>query len=74
MIAVFLLFRDRSLLARVDYSLLLTFIAFFIFIGNVGSIDTFKNFIASVLTDHVELVAILASQVISNVPAALLLS
>lgn len=73
-IAVFLLFRDRSLLARVDYSLLLTFIAFFIFIGNVGSIDTFKNFIASVLTDHVELVAILASQVISNVPAALLLS
>lgn len=73
-IAVFLLFRDRSLLARVDYSLLITFIAFFIFIGNVGSIDTFKNFISSVLTNHVEIVAVLASQVISNVPAALLLS
>ena len=74
MIGVFLLFGDKKLLASVDYSLLGTFIAFFIFIGNVGRIDFFQSFLSSALTGHVELVAVLASQVISNVPAALLLS
>lgn len=73
-IAIFLLFADRKLLASVDYSLLGTFFAFFIFIGNIGNIEAFRNFLASMITGHVELVAILASQVISNVPAALLLS
>lgn len=72
--AVFLLFYDRGVLAKVDYSLLGTFIAFFIFIGNLGSVGWFKDFIASVLDGHVVAVSVLASQVISNVPAALLLS
>ena len=72
--AVFLLVYDRSVLAKVDYSLLGTFIAFFIFIGNLGGVAWFKAFIASVLEGHVVAVSVLASQVISNVPAALLLS
>lgn len=71
---VFLLFADRKLLASVDYSLLGTFVAFFIFVGNLGNIAIFQNFLASLLEHNVVLVSVLASQVISNVPAALLLS
>ena len=73
-VAVVLLFYDRGVLAKVDYSLLGTFIAFFVFIGNLGSVAWFKDFIATVLEGRVVLVSVLASQVISNVPAALLLS
>lgn len=72
--AVFLIFTDRRLLAAVDYSLLGTFIAFFIFIGNLEHIEAFRNIIASLLEGHVRLIAVLTSQIISNVPAALLLS
>ncbi len=72
--AAFLLLRDRSLLAEIDYSLLGTFLAFFIFIGNLGNIEEFRNFLVSILSGHEELVSVLTSQVISNVPAALLLS
>ncbi len=71
---IFLLFADRTLLASVDYSLLGTFVAFFIFVGNLGNITLFQNFLASLLEHNVVLVAVLASQAISNVPAALLLS
>lgn len=70
----FLLFADRKLLASVDYSLLGTFVAFFIFVGNLGNISIFQNFLASLLKHNVVLVSVLASQVTSNVPAALLLS
>ena len=71
---VFLLFADRKALAKVDYSLLITFIALFIFIGNMGNIESFRNFINSVISGNEAMIAVLASQVISNVPAALLLS
>ena len=73
-IAVFTFFVDRHVLAEVDYSLLGTFAALFVFIGNIGCIDAFRGFISGLLSGHVELAAILASQVISNVPAAILLS
>lgn len=72
--AVFLLAFDRPLLARVDYSLLATFAAFFIFTGNLGRLESFRDFLFSILEGRVEGVSVLASQVISNVPAALLLS
>lgn len=72
--AVFLLFYDRQVLARVDYALLGTFVAFFIFIGNLGAVPAFRDWLAAVLEGHVVPVAVLASQVLSNVPAALLLS
>lgn len=70
----FLLWRDRQLLRTIDYSLLGTFVAFFVFVGNLSNIESFRNFLSSILTGRVELVAILTSQVTSNVPAALLLS
>ena len=68
------LFADRSTLRCVDYSLLLTFVAFFIFIGNLGRIPAFSGWLQEFLTGREVLVAVLASQVTSNVPAALLLS
>lgn len=74
LVAAVLLFYDRQVLASVDYALLGTFIAFFLFIGNLGDVVWFREFLASVLEGHVVLVSVLASQVISNVPAALLLS
>lgn len=73
-ILVFLLVTDRATLKSLDYSLLGTFAAFFVFIGNLGQVEVFRQFLGQVLEGHVELVAVLASQVISNVPAALLLS
>ena len=65
---------DRSTLRNVDYSLLLTFVAFFRFIGNLGRIPAFSGWLQAILAGREVLVAVLASQVTSNVPAALLLS
>ena len=73
-IGVFLLLADRKLLAGVDYALLATFVAFFVFIGNLGSLAGFRDFLASILDGREVVVSVLSSQVISNVPAALLLS
>ena len=65
---------DRPVLKRIDWSLLLTFVGFFLFVGNLGRLDAFHTFVQSILDHHETLCAVLASQVISNVPAALLLS
>ena len=70
----FLLLCDRPLLRAVDYSLLGTFVAFFIFIGNLGRMDAFRGALSAFISGREELAAVLASQVISNVPAALLLA
>lgn len=65
---------DRKILAKVDYSLLLTFAGFFVFIGNVGRIPVFRNFLQEIVVGREVYTAIAASQAISNVPAALLLA
>lgn len=65
---------DRKNLLRVDYSLLLTFAGFFVFIGNMGRIEWFREFLQSIISDREVVTAVLSSQMISNVPAALLLS
>ncbi len=65
---------DRHILLKVDYSLLFTFVGFFVFIGNVGRIPAFRTFLQSIIAGREVYTAIIASQVISNVPAALLLS
>lgn len=65
---------DYRLFAKVDYSLLLTFTTFFIFIGNMGRIPVFNNYMKSIIDGRECITGILSSQVISNVPAALLLS
>ena len=69
-----LLVMDRSIFSRVDYSLLLTFVGFFIFIGNIGRLPAFSQMLQQVVSRHEILAGVAASQVISNVPAALLLS
>ena len=73
-ITVFLLIKDRNILKKIDYSLLGTFIFFFIFIGNMGRIEGFCQFLEGILSGNEKIVAVLSSQIISNVPAALLLS
>ena len=65
---------DRGVLARVDYSLLLTFVGFFLFVGNLGRIPALHDLFQALLLHHEALCAAAASQIISNVPAALLLS
>lgn len=70
--AVFLM--DRKTLWHVDYSLLLTFVAFFIFVGNMEKIDGISVYLASHLKGQELLTGVLFSQIISNVPAAILLS
>lgn len=69
-----LLLIDRSAFARVDYSLLVTFAGFFVFIGNMGRLPAFYGFLQTIVSGHELLAGAAASQVISNVPAALLLS
>ncbi len=71
-LAVFL--RDRKVLLQVDYSLLLTFVGFFVFIGNMGRIPAFRELLQGIVEGNEVMTAIMSSQVISNVPAALLLS
>lgn len=68
------LISDRSLFVKVDYALLLTFVAFFVFIGNMGRIAFFYELLSRIVQGNEVIVSVLASQIISNVPAALLLS
>ncbi|WP_462413618.1 SLC13 family permease [Neobacillus sp. Marseille-QA0830] len=67
---------DRNLFGKIDIQLLLTFIGFFIFVGNIS--DTYAVQAAAQTslkeTDSVYFVSIILSQFISNVPASILLS
>lgn len=65
---------DRAVLKKVDYSLLATFAAFFVFIGNMGRMSAFHDFVQKIVLGNEQITAVVASQIISNVPAALLLS
>lgn len=73
-VAGVLLMKKQQLLPKVDYALLLTFVGFFIFVGNLGRIPQISQLIAQVVQGREVLVSALFSQVLSNVPAALLLS
>ncbi len=63
----------RSLFRTVDYGLLLTFVGFFIFSGNIGQIAPLSEWLTRLLANHTQSTGIVASQVLSNVPAAILL-
>lgn len=65
---------DRRVLCKVDYALLLTFCGFFVFIGNLGRIPVVSGTVSRILQGHEVLIGAAASQIISNVPAALFLS
>lgn len=73
-VLVSVLIADRKVLLHIDYALLLTFASLFVFIGNMGRIDTFHRLLEQVVDGHELVTAVIASQVISNVPAAILLS
>ena len=73
-IPLVLIFADRSALKKVDYPLLLTFVFFFIFAGNMARIDVVRNFFSFLLEKNTLLFSILSCQFISNVPSAILLS
>ena len=65
---------DRDALRGVDYRLLATFVCFFVVIGNVGNLPAVRDLAAGLLDGREAIVAALASQVMSNVPAAIMLS
>ena len=69
-----LLFMDRKALKMVDYPLLLTFVFFFVFSGNMARIDAVRNLFSMLLEKSTLLFSVLSCQVISNVPSAILLS
>ncbi len=69
-----LLYADSRALKAVDYSLLLTFVCFFIFAGNMARIPAVSAWLETFMKGNELLVAAGLSQVISNVPAAVLLS
>lgn len=73
---VMVLILNKKLFSQVDYSLLITFIGFFIFVGNISTMDVVKNFMEGILNSPKStfLASVLSSQVISNVPATMLLS
>ncbi len=73
-IPLVLLFTDRKALKDVDYSLLLTFVAFFIFAGNMARIDAINNLLSKLLEKNTLAVSAVSCQIISNVPSAILLS
>ena len=65
---------DSTVFSKVDYSLLITFAGFFIFIGNMKQIPWISSLFQQLITGNELLCSVAVSQVISNVPAALLLS
>jgi Na+/H+ antiporter NhaD/arsenite permease-like protein len=72
MLAVLLI--DQSLFRSVDYFLLLTFVCFFLFIGNMERIPAVASLMRELIDGRELPVSVGLSQVISNVPAAILLS
>lgn len=69
-----LLIMSRDILKNVDYMLLLTFVCFFVISENMGRIDAVSTLLQKLMMKNTLLTGVGASQVISNVPAAVLLS
>jgi len=65
---------DRKLLKEIDYMLLLTFVCFFTVSENLGRVDAVRTFLQHLLPSNTLLTAVGTSQIISNVPAAVVLS
>ena len=69
-----LFFADRKALKMVDYPLLLTFVFFFVFAGNMARIDGVRYIFSALMEKSALLVSVLSCQLISNVPSSILLS
>lgn len=74
LIFIWLLLSDRELLKRLDYVLLLTFVCFFIFVGNTSQVEQVKLWADNLLAGRELFISALISQIISNVPAAIMLA
>lgn len=74
LIPIVLLFVDKKALRDVDYPLLLTFVFFFIFSGNMARIEPVREVLSALLEKNTLLVSVISCQFISNVPSAVLLS
>lgn len=74
LVLITLLFINRTLFQKADYFLLLTFVFFFLFIGNVQNIPAVSDLLHKLIRGRELGAGILLSQCISNVPAAILLS
>lgn len=73
-VTIGVLLLDKTVWKKIDYSLLFTFIGFFVFIGNMGRVPAFNQFIKNMIDGNEIGTSIVASQFMSNVPAAILLS
>ena len=73
-VTVALLVLEPKAFLRVDYGLLLTFCAFFIFSGNLARIPAVRSFLSALIGTSALLVGTASCQIISNVPSAVLLS
>lgn len=71
---VIVLITDRKRLAEADYKLLFTFLFFFIFIGNLKNMESIREVLMKIIDGHELILGIGFSQIISNVPAAILMS
>lgn len=65
---------DWTVLKKADYSLLLTFVCFFIFVGNMGRVEAVRRILSDILVRRELIMGFLCSQILSNVPTAVLLS
>ena len=73
-VAVITLCVKPRLFKEVNYRLLITFVFFYVLIGNLGRIPAFHDWLVSITKTNPLLISVAASQVISNVPAAVLFS
>ena len=73
-VALIIFILDKDALKAVDYPLILTFVLFFIFSGNVSRIGAVEKVVSALLRKSTLLVSVLSCQFISNVPSAILLS
>jgi Na+/H+ antiporter NhaD/arsenite permease-like protein len=73
-IFISILVMDRKAIEQVDYPLLLTFVFFFIFAGNMARIEVVRNLFSFLLEKNTLIFSVISCQFISNVPSAILLS
>lgn len=73
-VLIALVIADNEVLYGIDRFLLLTFVMFFVFVGNIAAIDSVKTAVSQIIKGRELIFSVLLSQVISNVPCAAMLS
>ena len=73
-VTLFIVLIDWKLLKKVDYSLLATFVAFFVFVGNITRIESITNVVEKLISKSEFFLTLFTCQVISNVPTSVMLS